>query len=111
MSENVFNYKILTAGSMATSLTSSAVDLSRVDGYSIYAKWTGAPVGTIKLQASLDGINYVDYPSSTSTVNGAGDIIWEVTTAFYDKIQVVYTRTSGTGTLDVQINGKGDLLA
>lgn len=111
MSENIFNTPILTNGVMTSTLTSTAMDLSRIDGYAIYAKWTGTPVGDIKLQASVDGTNYIDYPGSDIAITAAGDAIWEVTTAYYDKIRVVYTFTSGTGTLNVQINGKGDLLA
>ena len=95
---------------MTGNLTSAVTDLSRVDGYAVYAIWTTGPVGTIKLQASVDGVSFIDYPNSETPVNGAGNVIWEVTTAFYDKIRVVYTYTSGTGTLNVQINGKGDIL-
>lgn len=105
--QNLFNYKIILNGNMATSLSSTEVDLSKCDGYSIYAKWTGAPVGTIKLTVSLDGTNFVDLSGSETEVSGAGDVLWEVATAFYDKVIVVFTRTSGTGTLNVQCNGKG----
>lgn len=105
--QNLFNYKIITDGDMSTSLMSSDVDLSKCDGYSVYAKWAGAPIGTLKITTSLDGINYVDLSGSETEVNGSGDAMWEVATAFYDKIKVVFTRTSGTGTLNVQCNGKG----
>lgn len=111
MSENIYNYKIITNGDMTSNITSSVVDMSRTDGYSVYAKWTGSPVGTLKIQASLDGINYIDYPGSATAINGSGDAMYEITTAFYDKVQIVYTFSSGSGTLNVQINGKGDLLA
>jgi len=109
--ENLYNYKILTNGNMSGNLTSSVQDLSITNGFSVYAKWTGSPVGIIKLQISVDGINFVDYSGSQTAVNGAGDALWEITTAFYNKIQVVYTFTSGSGTLNVQINGKGDQLS
>lgn len=108
MAENIYNYKIVTDGNMSSNITSSMVDLSKTDGYSVYAKWTGSPVGVIELRASLDGINFVPISGSATNVNSAGDALWEITTAFYDKIIVVYTATSGTGTLNVQINGKGD---
>jgi hypothetical protein len=110
MGENLYNYKILTNGDMSGNLTSAPVDLSKTDGYSVYAEWSGSPVGTMKLQVSLDGIHYVDYTGSQTPVNGVGNVIWEVTTAFYDNIRVVYTYGSGSGTLNVQINGKGDLI-
>lgn len=105
--QNLFNYKIVTDQAMSGNISSSEVDLSKCDGYSIYAKWTGAPVGTLKLTVSVDGINYVDLSGSETEVSGAGDAMWEVATAYYDKVKAVYTRTSGTGTLNVQCNGKG----
>lgn len=110
MAENIYNYKIVTNGDMSSNITSTVVDLSRTDGYSISSSWTGAPAGTIKLQVSIDNILFFDYPSSATVVSGAGSAMWEITTAFYDKVQLVYTRSSGTGTLNAQINGKGDLI-
>lgn len=109
--ENIYNYKIITTGNMSGNLVSISQDLSVTNGYGIYAKWTGSPVGTIKLQATLDGINFIDYPGSATSVNNAGDALWEVSTAFYGRVQVVYTFTSGSGTLNVQILGKGDQLS
>lgn len=106
--ENIYNYLIVTNGNMTSSITSPSVDLSKTNGYSIYAKWTGVPVGVIELIASLDDINFVTVAGSAINLNGPGDVLWEVTTAFYDKIAVKYTPSSGSGTLNVQINGKGD---
>jgi len=107
--ENLYNVKIVTNGDMSTDVESTVTDMSKTNGYSVYAKWTGSPVGTIKLKASLDDINFVDITGSETAVNSTGEVLWEVTSAFYDKLKVVYTSTSGTGTLNVQINGKGDI--
>lgn len=107
--QNIFNYKIVTNGDMSANITSDVVDLSRIDGYSVYAKWTGgSAAGTIKLEVSLDDINYVDLSGSETSVSGPGEALWEITSAFYDKVRVVFTRSSGSGTLNVQINGKGE---
>ena len=110
MSENIYNYKIVTNASMASTVTSATVDLSKTDGYSVYAKWTGAgAAGSIELQASLDDINFVTIINSSTSVAGPGEALWEITSAFYDKIRVVFLATGGSsGTLNVQINGKGD---
>jgi len=106
--ENLYNIKIATNASMSADVESEVIDLSKTNGYCIYANFTGTPVGSIKLQVSIDAINYVDLINSSTAIAAAGDIMWEVTNAFYDKVKVVYTRTSGTGVLNVQINGKGD---
>ena len=107
MPQNLYNRLIVTNGDMTGNITSSVIDLSQTDGYAIFAQWTGTPVGTIKIQVSVDGTNFVDLANSQMNVSGAGNVMWEVITAMYDKVQVVYTAGSSTGTLDVQINGKG----
>jgi len=105
--QNIFNKLITTNGDMSGDVVSETVDLSKIDGYAIYASWTGSPVGSIKIRTAVNDSNFVDYPGSSTSVNGAGEALWEITTAFYDRVQVVYTRTSGSGTLNIQINGKG----
>lgn len=92
---------------MSANITSNSADLSFIDGFAIYAKWTGSPAGTLKLQASLDDINYVDIANSEQTISGPSDFMWNVSQVFYDKIRVIFTRSGGTGILNVQINGKG----
>lgn len=111
MGETLYNVKIVTNGDMSSTITSSVTDLSKTDGYGIEANWTGSPVGTLKLQVSINNLPFVDYPSSATAVNGPGTAIWEVTTAFYSSIQLVYIPSSGSGTLNAQILGKGDFLA
>lgn len=106
MAQNLFNNTLVVNGDMTSDLISDVKDLSLVDGYAIYANWTGSPVGTIKLQVSVDGTNFVDLSGSETEVNSAGEALWEVTTAYYDKVRTYYTFTSGSGTLNVRINGK-----
>lgn len=112
MAETLYNSPIVTNGDMSGSITSTPpTDLTKTDGYSISAVWTGSPVGNIKLQVSRDGILFFDYPNSSTPVSGPGDAMWEVTTAFYKQVQLVYVFSSGSGTLNAGILGKGDLLA
>lgn len=107
--ENIFNYKLLDNVSIASNVISDSVDLSLADGYAIQAYWSGTAVGSLKLQVSNDNVNWTDYAGSTVAVtSGPGNAIWLEADAMYDKVRVVYTSTSGTGNLTVQINGKGD---
>lgn len=108
MAETIFNTSIAVNLSMGTDVSSDITDLSKADGFAVYAKWTGSPVGVIQLEVSLDDVNYVIDPDSITTVNGAGDAMWQIDTARYDKVKLHYVRTSGTGTLNAQICGKGD---
>jgi len=107
MPQNLFNKKIVDAQSMASLITSPWVDLSKVDTYMVTAKWTGSPVGEFKLQFALDEADPRDIPESVISVNGADDASFSEAVANYDKVRAVYTPSSGTGSLTVQINGKG----
>jgi hypothetical protein len=104
--------KIITNGSMAATLTSTAVDLIRTQQYSIQAAWTGSPVGSIQLNVSNDiglcanASNWVTYTASIQPVNGAGNFLWNIGFANYNCVEVVYTFTSGSGTLNVIYGGK-----
>lgn len=118
------------SGSMAVNLTSQPTVVSRLSMVSYTCSWAGSsPVGTISVQASNDyelnpeGNLYatgtwntlpVSYwngsttstvtaiPVSGSTGNGAIDI---ATNGFY-ALRLIYTATSGTGTLTVTIDAK-----
>lgn len=70
---------------------------------------TGA-VGTAKLQASNDKkspSNWVDIPSATVSVTGAGSFLIPKMDLCYRYIQVVYTNSSGTGNITANFEGIG----
>ena len=119
---NVFNKLIITNATMNTTLTSEAIPLVNTYGYSIQAKWTGTPTGTLKLQASSDAFMYVndnqpqvpttwtDIADSSQSIVAAGDFMWNIIGAFYNFVRVVYTDGSGgssTAVINVRINAKG----
>jgi len=111
MSETIYNKPIITNGDMSGNITSSVTPLAITDGYSISAIWTGSPSGIMKIQVSRDNVTFYDYPGSQISVSGAGDQMWEITTANYSQVQLVYIASSGSGTLNAGILGKGDLLS
>ena len=119
-------YTVLSSGSMAGDLTSSVTILQSIVGVSYALSWTGtSPVGTCSVQVSND---YSVYPSgavnNTGTwttiylnVNGTPATTIAITgntgSGFIDidqtmayAIKLIYTRTSGTGTLSAVISGK-----
>ena len=98
----------LVSGNMSVPITSPVTDMSNTESFSVQAVWTGSPVGTIKLQVSTNGTTFVDVPDSVTPVSGTGNAIWDgYTGTGCDKIQVVYTPSSGSGTLSAWISGKG----
>ena len=108
----IANEPIITNGDMSqVSLTSTQVKLDHIGQFAVCAVYSGAPVGTLKLQASTDSTtpatNWADITGSSTAVNGAGIFIWNIANVGFNYVQAVYTKTSGTGTLNVNINLKG----
>jgi len=119
--------QILTNGNMAGSVNSIGVDLNQVALYSIQASWSGStPVGTLTLEVSNDivpvassssspvgsdpaanVVNWSTYTGSSTSVNGNGNFLWNVTDVGYRWVRVKYTRVSGSGTINVTYSGKG----
>lgn len=97
----------MTAGNMAGNLTSDAEPLDSYYGSAIQAVYTGSPVGTLKLQASIDGTNYSDITASSQSITASGSFLWNITANFYRYVRVVWTATSGSGTLVCTILAKG----
>lgn len=104
----IYNQLFLTAGDMAGSVTSSAEPLDYIYGFSIQAIYTGSPVGTLTLEASNDNSNWVTVTDSSYSVTSAGNYMWNFTVSNFKWVRVVYTRTSGTGTLSARIYARGN---
>ncbi len=114
----VFDYRLVTDGDMSGSITSRAQQLTEMAMACIQAVFTGTPNGTFKLQVStthkednqgniLTAGTWTDYTGSSQAIVAAGDFAWNLSTTPYPYVRLVYTRSSGTGTLNVTINGKG----
>jgi hypothetical protein len=103
----IFEYTLLTGGDMSGDLTSPSQQLTFMVCACIQAVFTGSPSGTLKLQISNDNINWSDYTGSSSTVSGAGNFAWIITDIGYPWIRVTYNPGSGSGSLNITINGKG----
>jgi hypothetical protein len=98
---------ILAAQSMASSFNSDPIYIGHLEVCAIQAVFTGSPVGSFKLQSSLDGVTYTDITGSTAAVSAAGDIMWNVDAAGFQRLRVAYTATSGSGSCTIKINLKG----
>lgn len=123
---NFAPYNVLNAVSMATSQTSAVTIVSRLSLINYALVWSGtSPVGSVSVQASDDyslnaegavqnagtwnnlpitvsGSALTAIPVTGNTGNGMIDI---ATAGFY-AVRLIYTATSGTGTLTVTVNAK-----
>lgn len=93
---------------MGGSLTSPVIDVSKLNGWAVQFVWTGSPTGTIKVQASINGTDFDDVTDATTDTGGvAGKFTFN--TAYpvsYPYIRMLYTRVSGTGSLNAWASGK-----
>lgn len=110
---------IVNGGDMSqATITSDVTDIRYLDNISIQCIFTGTPTGSFALEGSL---NYYKINgavqntgtwtpitlSSTPAASGsAGNILLDLNQLSFPYIRIVYTKTSGTGTLNVYISGK-----
>lgn len=115
MSEPVhlFNIQIITNGDMSSNIISLSTNLDEAASYSIQAVFTGTPVGVLMLEGTNDVpttdtnlTNWTIITDSESDVLEAGSYLINVEFPVYSYVRLVYTRTSGSGTLNARINAK-----
>lgn len=107
--DNLAPYKTITNGDMsAATLTSTPTNIINKDNVAIALVWTGSPVGTFAVNVSQDKTTWIPLTLSTTPVasGSAGSIGLDLNQLAFPHIQVVYTKTSGTGTLNCTISAK-----
>lgn len=105
-----YNKLIVTNGSMSSNITSTSYEVKEQKTLFIQAVWSSgvAPEGILELKGSTDSDGtYTRIEGSVLDVTGnSGSDGWNLANIGYPYIQCVYTRTSGTGILNVKICGK-----
>jgi hypothetical protein len=99
---------LLSAGSMtgSTQIACTAIDMLRLCFASFEATWTGTPVGTLSVDASMDDITF--YPTGAQINNNpagsAGSEFINVGAGEYGGryLRLSYTNSSSTGTLTIK---------
>lgn len=112
-------YQNIVAQSMAGNVTSAVTNIEGLDNVGIQLVWTVAPVGTFSVQVSADYAqdylgnvtvagNWVTVTLSPAiTASGTADTAYiDMSNLSAPWIRVVYTRTSGSGTLNGYITAK-----
>lgn len=96
-------FKMWDATSMAATSTSTSTNVQNLDKASIFVEWTGtSPVGTITVQArnSASGTWYdLDFGAAITVSGNTGSHSIVFNELPFTDIQLVYTRTSGTGSI------------
>lgn len=106
----LYGYRLYDSVSLASSQTSSEVEVGQADYGSIYIEWTGSsPVGVITLQAK-NGTNgtyrSLDFGSAISISGASGNHDLILNEMPFTHIKLLYTRASGTGSMTASITTK-----
>jgi hypothetical protein len=105
----IYNERILSAVSLGADATSAVADMDHMGMASIHAIWTGTPTGTLSVQVSVNGVDWVAPPTALSVAiaGAAGQVVWTMPDLTWKAVRVIYVRTSGTGTVNAWVNAKG----
>lgn len=114
--------KVATPQSMDASFDGAAYLLERLSGFSICAEVTDDAadlIGTLSLEASNNAFAdttsnseradavWVPVASSDIALDGGNDsVMWNVSYANYEAVRIVWTRTSGTGSISAYFLAK-----
>ena len=118
---NLKRFQTITSGDMSlSSLTSSVTSIEFLDNVGFQLNFTGSPVGTFSIQVCMDydadnrnagtwtkvsvqlgATAYTDIPASLGS-----PIFIDLNQLAAPFVRLVYTKTSGTGTLNAFVCGK-----
>lgn len=113
---NLLSFRSIVDGDMSlSSLTSTVTDIQFLDNIAIQSNFTGSPVGVIAIQVSADYardfMGNVTNSGNWATVasastSGGSPIYFDLNQLAAPYIRVVYTKTSGSGTLNCILSAK-----
>jgi hypothetical protein len=106
----VYGWKAFDAVSLASSQTSAETEVGGEDYGSIYLFWTGSsPVGTITIEAKNGGggtYRALDFGSAISISGASGNHEIILNEMPFTHLRIVYTRSSGSGSLTANVTFK-----
>jgi hypothetical protein len=102
-------YHLMVDGDMSGNLTSSSVDVTYTDNVGFQLSFTGTPTGEFACEGTIDEVNWstLTFSSPPQAVGSADTHLLNINQIPYKKLRVTYTRTSGSGTLNVHVMSKG----
>lgn len=101
-------HQVVSSGDMSADVTSDTTNIEHLDNIAYQLVWTGTPTGTFAVEGTVDGSTWaaLDLSDPILASGSADDALIVLSDLSFVSIRVKYTRTSGTGTLNVFISGK-----
>lgn len=107
---HLLDKQIVSAGNLSGNITSDGLEVKAAIRMSLQVSWTGSsPVGTLKVQGSNDNITFADDPEQASPLaisGSSGQALIKIANTSYNYVRVLYTSTSGSGSLNVNLSAK-----
>lgn len=117
---NLLSYKLISAGDMSGNLASPATNIQFLDNIGIQANVvSGTPTGVLQVQVSADYLEDNNHnilnaghwvsltPAQQSLTAGApAQTYFDLNQLSSPWVRLIYTRTSGSGSLDAFITAK-----
>lgn len=100
---------IITSGDMSAASITVTRSLGKNTEYSLHCVYTGSPVGTLSISGSNDNSTFTELSGTNISISSAGNTLYNFTNQNYLYYKVLYTKTSGTGSLTVTEVIKGVL--
>lgn len=94
------------ATSLANAQAGTKINIT-ADGSGTHTITSTTLSGTIKLQASIDGANYIDVDSSSANITETTEKLYNIADAFYPYVKILLTLTAGSVDAYAVINAKG----
>jgi hypothetical protein len=111
--------QVIVAGTLSGSFVTSPLDVLHLYGWSASVV-TKDVLGTLSIQVSNDpappiGLgnspqldHWIDYPNVTVQMSGSSDMsVWNLQQMFVRWVRFAWTHQAGTGSIDVNVTGKG----
>jgi len=104
-------YLLVSAGNMSADIISASFNVKNINDIGMQLVFTGSPTGSFFVQASVDGNTWgsiTTSPASISAAGAGGNHEIDLEGYSFPYIRLFYDFTSGTGSLNVYISGKGN---
>jgi len=88
-------------------IISDAYNVNEVISFCFQAIWSGSPEGVVVLEASINGTDFTEIDECRYTIETSPDTYMvNVEKHAYTFVRFKFTKTSGSGTLNVYFNSK-----